>query len=105
MTVGRTAKLTRVLFFSDFAHVRHHGHAITGASYVRRSSGPAPLELRQVRDHLIAAGRAVLVTEDFLGYETHRLLPNSAADLSMFSPEEVATAEGVLADLSSLTGK
>lgn len=103
--VGGTSKLARVLYFSDFAHMRRYGRVITGASYVRHSSGPAPLELRQVRDHLLALGRAAFVPESFLGYESHRLLPLDAPDLSAFSAEEIATTEGVLADLSSLTGK
>ena len=38
---GGATKLNKVLYFSDFAHVRMHGRPITGAEYQKLENGPA----------------------------------------------------------------
>lgn len=45
----------------------------------------------------------LLVTEDFLGYQLQRLVPNRRADLSHLSVEEVETIGHVVDQLESLT--
>jgi hypothetical protein len=102
---GGATKLNKVLYFADFAHVRRHGRSISGADYFKLENGPAPRRLVPVRQRLIAAGHAELVTEDFLGYAMQRLVPRRAADLSGFDDAELATIDDVIADLASLTAK
>lgn len=100
---GGATKLNKVLYFADFAHTRQHGRPITGAEYQKLQQGPAPRRLRPVRDQLIEAGQAEMLLEDFLGYPMHRLAPLREADISVFAPDELATIDKVLADLSYLT--
>jgi antitoxin SocA-like protein len=50
---GGATKLNKVLYFAEFAHVRQHGHPITGADYQKLQHGPAPRRLLPVRQHLI----------------------------------------------------
>jgi uncharacterized phage-associated protein len=102
---GGATKLNKVLFFADFAHVQRTGRPITGAVYQKLEHGPAARRLRPVRDDLIAKGDAELHEEEFLGYQQHRLVPLRPADLSVFSSDEIATIEKVLADLDGLNAR
>jgi hypothetical protein len=100
---GGATKLNKVLYFADFAHVRRTGSPISGAAYQRLEHGPAPRKLVPVRDRLVARGEAEMVREQFLGFAQHRLIPRREADMSVFTDDEVATIDGVLADLDGLT--
>jgi hypothetical protein len=102
---GGATKLNKVMYFAEFAHVRRHGRPISGAEYFKLENGPAPRRLIPVRERLIALGDAELRTEDFLGYPIQRLVPRRPADLTVFDEAELATIDGVIADLASLTAK
>lgn len=102
---GGATKLNKILFFADFAHVRRTGSPITGAEYQKLEHGPAARRLRPVRNQLIENGDAELVDEEFLGYRQHRVIPRRNADLSIFSTDELATIDKVLADLDGLNAR
>lgn len=102
---GGATKLNKILFFADFAHVRRTGAPITGAEYRKLEHGPAARRLRPVRDRLIESGDAELTDEEFLGYRQHRLIPHRDADLTVFSDDELATIDKVLADLDGLNAR
>lgn len=102
---GGATKLNKVLFFADFAHTRRFGTPITGAEYQKLEHGPAARRLRPVRDRLIENGEARLDDEEFLGYRQHRLVPRRDADLAVFSDDELATIDNVLADLDGLNAR
>jgi len=102
---GGATKLNKVLFFADFAHVRRSGSPITGADYRKLPHGPAPRRLKPVRAALVAGGDVRIDREEFLGYEVHRLVPLRPPDLSVFTAEELATVEKVLADLEGLNAR
>jgi uncharacterized phage-associated protein len=102
---GGATKLNKVLFFADFAHVRRTGRPITGAAYQKLEHGPAARRLRPVRDDLIAKGEAELHEEEFLGYQQHRFVPLREADLTVFTTDELATINKVLADLDGLNAR
>jgi len=102
---GGATKVNKVMFFADFAHVRRFGAPITGADYQKLPQGPAPRQLKPVRDALVAAGAAKVEREEFLGYELHRLVPLREADLSVFTDAELETIVQVLADLDGLNAR
>jgi len=102
---GGATKLNKVLYFAEFAHVRRTGQSITGAQYQKLAQGPAPRRLLPIRDGLIRSGDAELVTETFLGYEQHRLVPRKPADVSLLTDDELASVDAVLRDLRHLTAK
>jgi hypothetical protein len=102
---GGATKLNKILFFADFAHVRRTGAPITGAEYQKLPQGPAPRQLKPVRDALLAKGEVKVAREEFLGYELQRLVPLRPADPSVFSESELETIEQVLADLEGLNAR
>jgi hypothetical protein len=102
---GGATKLNKVLYFADFAQVRRTGRPISGADYQKLPQGPAPRRLKPVRQRLVEEGAAEVLTEDFLGYKMHRLVPLRAPDLSVFAGDELVTIDRVLDDLKQLTAK
>jgi len=102
---GGATKINKLLFFSDFAHVRRTGSPITGAEYQKLEHGPAPRRLKPIRDQLVELGEAEIAMEDFLGYSVHRLIPKRPADTSVFQAAELATVNKVIADLDGLNAR
>jgi hypothetical protein len=96
---GGAVKINKVLFAAECAHVRTHGRPITGAAYQKLRLGPAPRPLIPVRDELIAAGEAELVSDDFMGYRLDRLRPLREADVSRFTADELRHVEQAIAAL------
>ena len=76
--------------------MRQHGQTISGAVYQKLEWGPAPHQLRPVRDYLVATSQAKIV-EASLGDRTEqRLIPLRAADTSVFNSGELAVIDHVL---------
>jgi Protein of unknown function (DUF4065) len=100
-TAGAT-KLNKYLYFADFAAVRRLGHPITGAVYQKLPHGPAPRRLRPVRDELVRCGDARLEKRtDALGFVHHDLIPVREAHTELFSPDELALVNEVIATLET----
>ena len=100
---GGATKLNKILFFAEFTHLRRHKHVISGCEFQKLPHGPAPRQLLPVRRRLIESGAAELVEEDFLGRPQHRLIPSRAANLDVFTDEEMQTIEDVLTQLADMT--
>lgn len=101
---GGATKLNKVLFFVEFTHLRRHHAVISGCEFQKLPHGPAPRQLLPIRRELLAAGEAELVEEDFLGRPQQRLLPRRAADLSVFTAQDLASVDDVLEQLGGMTG-
>ncbi len=101
---GGATKLNKVVFFAEFTHLRRHQAVISGCEFQKLAHGPAPRQLVPVRQRLIDAGDAELVSEDFLGRPQHRLIPRRDADVSVFTAVERASIDDVLAQLADMTG-
>lgn len=102
---GGATKLNKALYFADFAHVRKTGAPISGAEYQKLDHGPAPRRLRPVREQLLESGDATMASVEVFGYRQDVLVPERAADLSVFSAAEIATIDEVLNDLDGLTAR
>ncbi|WP_322755681.1 Panacea domain-containing protein [Frankia sp. Cas3] len=102
---GGIAKVNKVLFFAEFAHVRQTGRPITGVRYQKLPHGPAPRPLRPIRDRLVASGAAEMTTETVLGREQHRLRPLRPADRSRFSDTELTAVKDAVAVLYGRTAR
>lgn len=100
---GGATKLNKVVFFAEFTHLRRHRSVISGCEFQKLAHGPAPRQLLPVRQRLIEAGHAELITEDFLGRPQHRLVPTRPADLAVFSADELHSIDNVLDQLAGMT--
>jgi hypothetical protein len=88
--------LDRILFQADFLHYRTYGAPITGQTYRRGPSGPAPRGLSRVLRGL-AREFAVVETPEGDGLHVRRRpAALRGARLSAFDARELATVEQVL---------
>jgi hypothetical protein len=85
---GGATKINKILFASEWSHMREHGRPITGAEYQKLPKGPAPRALLPVREALLADGDAELVEEPIGGNSLDRLKPLRRADLRRVTDEE-----------------
>jgi hypothetical protein len=101
-TVPQAPALADVLYLIECAHVRRARSLLTGARFVRTPSGAEPDPLAAVQWALTAGGHVDLVPREFLGYQSFRVVPLRPADPAVFTADEVATVDVVLADLDGL---
>jgi hypothetical protein len=100
---GGAVKLNKVLFFAEFAHMRRHGHPITGAEYQKLKWGPAPWRLLPLRQRLLDGGTARMHDETYQGFVQERLVPLREPDLSLFTPDELAAVDQVVGELYGMS--
>lgn len=103
---GMATKLNKILYFSDFAHVRRTGDPITGFDYQKLRQGPAPRAFVPVRDRLVADGTLSIrpITDEF-GYTHHIFTASRNADLSVFGDTERETLNAVVTKIISMSAR
>jgi len=103
---GMATKLNKILYFSDFAHVRRTGDPITGFDYQKLRQGPAPRAFLPVRDRLIADGTlSMRATTDAFGYNHHIFSASREADLDVFDDSERETLGAVVARIVRMSAR
>jgi hypothetical protein len=97
-------KLNKILYYSDFEAFARLEQSITGVTYQKLPKGPAPKRLRPAQEALESDGY-LTVTKRLLrsGYEQTRFKAHRAADLSLFSREEIALVDSVVDRLGSMS--
>jgi hypothetical protein len=96
---GGATKVNKILFAAEFAHMRTHGHPITGVEYQRLERGPAPRRLVPIRDALMARGDLDLVRDRYMGYGLDRLVPKRPARTELFTQDELALVDAAIDEL------
>ncbi len=92
-------KLNKILFYADFLAYRHFGRAITGAEYQKLDHGPAPRQLKPLRDQMKREGALAIREQEYGGYTQHRTLALREPILGKFSADEIALVDKVIKDL------
>ena len=97
-------KLNKILFYSDFFAYARWAETITGADYWHLDEGPAPRRLVQVRKKLIKSEALAIQQVDLpLGFVQHRPIHLRRPNLSLFSYDQIALTEEVIAENRNLT--
>ena len=90
-------KLNKILWWSDFLAFAQRRRAITGVEYMRLGKGPVPKRLKPIREEMQASGDlAISEVPTRGGYTQQRPVALRAADLSRFSPEDIALVDAVI---------
>ena len=97
-------KLNKLLYYMDTEAYLTLGEPITGATYIHLDFGPGPRELLRARQSVLNSGDVVLEPRPYHNLEQQRLVPSRKPDLSVFSKEELAIAERVLAEFKDHNG-
>ena len=99
-------KLNKILYFADFLAYAELGAPITGFEYQKLPNGPAPRRLLPVRgemieDHSLAIQPVKLVS----GRIQERPVNLRSAQLSLFTPEQIALVDAIIEALRDATRK
>ena len=98
-------KLNKTLWRGDFRSFASRGEPVTGREYRRLENGPAPKDMPNLRQEMQAQGLIrvdkVRAGEDF---DEHRTVPLQAADLSLFTDEDMAFVNESISYYWSKTG-
>jgi len=95
---GRT-KLYKILFYADFAAYQKLGSSISGQMYQKIPQGPAPKRALPVLEAMVAEHSCIWASRDFYGLAQEKLLPLREPELSLFTGEEIALVDEVIAEL------
>lgn len=99
-------KINKILFFADFDAFAKTGKPITGARYQRLPQGPAPRALLPVKKEMLADGsineREVLRHST---YQQKRIVANKNTNMDLFTGEEIAVVDAVIARLRPETAR
>jgi len=94
-----TAKLTQLLFLCDFSAYRRLGRSISGQTYQKLRVGPSPIDLLSRLEQMLAEGDCAEIEAPHFGHPHKKLVARRPPDLAVFTPEELALADQIVADL------
>jgi len=98
-------KLAKLLYYIDNEAFLKLGKSITGARYQKLPEGPAAREFVPLRDEMMAKNEAKETEQDWGdGFTSLRLVAIRDADLEIFSKDEIAVINGVIAKFAGVSG-
>lgn len=98
-------KMAKALWLSDFRAFRDLGEPITAATYQKIELGPAPRQYPPVIRELERDGEASVVAEKHYGNELKKVYAKRRAKREVFSTQELAIVDEVIAMLGNVTGR
>ena len=102
-TVSRTS-LNKLLFFSDLVWFLRKGVSLSDVTYQKLDYGPVPINIRKVRNDLLAMGFLTENMVDNYGYPTYLYCPSTSVKI-LAVKEEFEDAEfRVLSTVSKKLG-
>lgn len=102
--VTRT-KLNKLLFYTDFVHVKHFGVPVTGLPYVRLPHGPVPDDYELVFSALAAEGLLDITEALFGEYVSYVHRARRGPDIGVFSTTEMQALVRVQAEFEHTSAK
>ena len=92
-------KLNKILYHSDFRAFQRFGVPLTGVRYFRLKNGPAPRSLIPVRDSLVQEGALRVERRQVGPYKQDRTIALRDPALRLFTEDEIALVDEVIAEL------
>ncbi len=102
--VGETV-LYKLLYFIDFDYYEQYEEQLVGATYIKNSFGPTPVEFRKVVDRMTADGELTMVKSRYFDKSQRKYLPLRRPNLQALSAAEVKVIDGVLGRLSDMNAR
>jgi transcriptional regulator with XRE-family HTH domain len=103
-SVGETV-IYKLLYFIDFNYYEKYEEQLVGATYLKNTYGPTPMEFRKIVDRMTADGEIEPVTSKYFKFRQKKYLPRRKADLSGLSGRELEVINDVLRRLGDMTAK
>lgn len=100
--VGETV-LYKLLYFIDFDFYELYEEQFIGATYIKNTYGPTPVEFRKIVDQMIKNGEIEQVKSQYFKKPQRKYLPRRSANLSEISASELHVIDNVLDRLSNMS--
>ena len=99
--IGETV-IYKLLYFIDFDYYEKHEEQLIGATYIKNTYGPTPIEFRKIVDTMIEKKEIVRVANEYFAFPQTKYLPLRKPDLSRLKATEKELIDDVLCRLSDL---
>lgn len=99
--VGETV-IYKLLYFIDFDFYEKYEEQLMGATYIKNTFGPTPIEFKKIVDQMISKKELVLAKDKYFLKDQKKYLPVREPDLSVLSAIEIKTIDDVLHRLGNM---
>jgi hypothetical protein len=89
-------KLNKVLYFLDMLHYAWVGSPVTGATYRKRSHGPASDQILHTLKEMSVDGSLEINEVDYFGYKKKEYVPQVAPDMQRLGVDEKKLLDEVI---------
>jgi len=97
-----TARLEKILHYSDFFWYGHTGTSISSETYVRRQHGPTPKHLEETLDKLVRDGLLEVVKKPRVDYTQKKPVLKKIFEPNKLSKEQAEFIDTVIVDVVDL---
>ncbi len=99
--VGETV-IYKLLYFIDFDFYEKYEEQLIGATYIKNTYGPTPVEFAKIIGKMTEVGDVIQIKASRAGFEQRKYLPKREPDLSKLGAHEVKVIDEVLERLSHM---
>jgi transcriptional regulator with XRE-family HTH domain len=99
--VGETV-IWKLLYFIDFDFYEKYEEHLIGATYIKNTYGPTPVESAKIIGRMIESGEVISVKTQRSGFDQKKYIPNREPDLSKLKAHEIKLIDEVLERLSHM---
>jgi len=99
--IGETV-IYKLLYFIDFDHYEKHEEQLIGATYIKNTYGPTPVEFKKIVDKMIKDKDIVRVAKKYFSFPQTKYLPLRKPDLGELKASEKELIDDVLCRLSDM---
>jgi len=93
--IGETV-IYKLLYFIDFDHYELYEEQLIGATYLKNTHGPTPVEFKKIVDRMIQDKEIEKIKSIYFQYPQTKYLPLRVADLSKLKASEIGLIDKVL---------
>jgi transcriptional regulator with XRE-family HTH domain len=101
--IGETV-IYKLLYFIDFDYYEKYEEQLIGATYIKNTHGPTPLEFRKIVEKMMDK-ELMKVKSKYFQYPQTKYLPLRKPDLSKLKANEIKAIDDVLHRLSDMNAK
>jgi transcriptional regulator with XRE-family HTH domain len=99
--IGETV-IYKLLYFIDFDYYELYEEQLIGASYIKNTYGPTPLEFKKICDKMIEQKEITKVENTYFDYPQIKYLPLKETNLQILMASEIKLIDSVLEKLSDM---
>jgi len=102
--MGETV-IYKLLYFIDFDYYEKYEEQLIGATYLKNTYGPTPLEFRKIVEQMTAKGEITEVQDKYFRYPQRKYLPLRKPNLGILKGSEIEVIDHVLNRLSDMNAR